>query len=299
VSDPAAHDTTDCGVIYYSRYYRIRDGVELPQGPWLVGPRGDLGYMAYSTFPGDNRTFAGLLAVPPGVAGWRVLKEAAAFEAAIASIPVMRGWINVNTVEPITDVMTMAGLRNTIRHYDATAGPGLIPIGDALCHTDPVLAHGLAFALIHASELTAALRQHGDVVDAGAAYAAAVTPALHERFQFASQLDAQRLRMWLGEPVDFAHRDGDYALFSMVAAAAAATIDAEVFRVFVRRIGLLDSTTVLDGDPDMQQRIESRFQQIVKSPRPAAGPSRDDMMGRTAAAVSDRSATVRGSVPFG
>jgi hypothetical protein len=105
--------------------------------------------------------------------------------------------------------------------------------------------------------------------------------------------------MWLGEPVDFAHRDGDYALFSMVAAAAAATIDAEVFRVFVRRIGLLDSTTVLDGDPDMQQRIESRFQQIVKSPRPAAGPSRDDMMGRTAAAVSDRSATVRGSVPFG
>ena len=119
------------------------------------------------------------------------------------------------------------------------------------------------------------------------AYTAAVTPALRERFALASQLDAQRLRLWLGEPVDFAHRDGDYALFTMVAGAAAAMVDPDAARMFVRRIGLLDSTTVLDADENMQRHIEALFQEIAKSPRPAAGPSRDDMLALTAAAVTD------------
>jgi 2-polyprenyl-6-methoxyphenol hydroxylase-like FAD-dependent oxidoreductase len=65
IGDHGELETTDCGVIYYSRYYRVRDGVELPEGPWLIGPRGDLGYMGFATFPGDNRTFAGLLACHP------------------------------------------------------------------------------------------------------------------------------------------------------------------------------------------------------------------------------------------
>jgi flavin-dependent dehydrogenase len=183
--------------------------------------------------------------------------------------------------------MTMAGLRNTIRHYDPASVAGLVPVGDAVCHTDPVLAHGLALALIHAASLTTALREHADVGDAAGAHAAAVTPALRERFVFASQLDAQRLRMWLGEPVDFARRDGDYALFSMAAAAAAATVDADAARVFIRRIGLLDSTTVLDADETMQRRIEELFREIAESPRPPAGPSRDDMMALTSAAIED------------
>lgn len=58
-------DTRDCSVVYYSRYFRVREGCELPDGPWRLGPRGDLGYLAFATFPGDNRTFAALLAVPP------------------------------------------------------------------------------------------------------------------------------------------------------------------------------------------------------------------------------------------
>ena len=292
IGDEDRVETADCGVIYYSRYYRIRDGVELPPGPWLVGPRGDLGYLAYSTFPGDNRTFAGLLAVPPGVPGWRVLKETAAFEAAMASIPTMQGWINPDTVEPLTDVMTMAGLRNTIRNYDPASMIGLVPVGDALCHTDPVLAHGLAFALIHAAALTSALRDYSDVGDAAGAYTHTVTPALRERFVFASALDAQRQRMWLGEPVDFAHHDGDYALFSMVAAAAAATVDADAARLFVRRIGLLDSTAVLDSDEALQRRIEALFEDIARKPRLPAGPTREDMMALTADATTDTSATV-------
>jgi 2-polyprenyl-6-methoxyphenol hydroxylase-like FAD-dependent oxidoreductase len=267
--------------VYYSRYYRTRPGFALPDGPWLLSPRGDLGYCAYASFPGDNGTFAGLLAAPPGVPEWRAFQDADVFEAAIARIPALASWAEPGGVDPITPVMPMAGLRNSLAHYEPASAPGVIPVGDALCHTDPVLAHGLAFALIHAAAVRDALTEHADVADAQGHFAHATAPLVRERYDFATALDAQRLRMWRGEPVDFAHAHGDYALFSMAAAGAVAMVDPDVFRVFVRRIGLLDSTAVLDHDVDMQRRIETQFAELVSKPRPSAGPSRDEMTALT------------------
>ena len=271
-------ESSDCGVVYYSRYYRQRPGFELPDGPWLLSPRGDLGYVGYASFPGDDRTFAGILAAPSGVPEWRGFNDPAAFESAVAQIPALRSWVDPDGVDPITGVLPMAGLRNTLRHFDPSAAIGLVPVGDAYCHTDPTLAYGLTFALVHAHALMDALRSHDDVGDAGRAYCEATFPALRERYDLATALDGQRRRLWLGEHVDFAHHDGGaYALFSVVAAGAAALADAKVFPVAVRRIGLLDSTAVLDGDLAMRQRIEDVFARLAAMPRPAAGPPRDKM----------------------
>ena len=60
--------------------------------------------------------------------------------------------------------------------------------------------------------------------------------------------------------------------------AVAATTDPELARVFLRRIGLLDSTRVLDDDLALQQRIEEAFALAVKVPRPRPGPTREDML---------------------
>ena len=285
LGEPPA-ETSDCGVVYYARYFRRRRGFELPDGAFVLSPRGDLGYFGFATFPGDNGTFSALLAVPPGVPEWRALKDAPAWDAAVARIPALRAWVDPDGVDPITDVLPMAGLRNTLRPF-AGAPAGLVPLGDALAHSDPVLAHGLAFGLVHAAALRAALREHPDVADAGQAYATAVAPALRERYDLATGLDAQRLRMWLGEPVDFGTRDGGaYELFSVVAAGAAALVDAAVFRVAVRRLGLLDSTRVLDDDIAMQQRIEEVFATMRATPRPPPGPPRDEMVAVVTAAAS-------------
>lgn len=271
-------ETSDCGVTYYCRYYSRRPGVEAPDGPWPLSPRGDLGYFGFSSFPGDNRTFAALLAVPPGVPEWRAFKDPAVFEAAVAQIPALRTWVDPDGVEPITDVLPMAGLRNTLRHYEPLAGRGLVPVGDAYAHTDPVLAHGLPLALVHARELASALREHSDVDDAAGQYAERVAPILRERFELATALDAQRLRLWLGAPVDFTRPDGDYALFTFVAGAAAAMADPEIFRVHYRRLGLLDSTAVLDSDAALQQRMGVLFAEMRSVPRPPSGPTRDAMV---------------------
>ncbi|MBZ5640594.1 MAG: FAD-dependent oxidoreductase [Acidobacteriia bacterium] len=279
---------SECGVIYYSRYYRLRRGSGLPDGPWLLGPRGDLGYMGFSTFPGDNGTFAAVLAVPTGAPELKILMHEAAFEAAVARIPALRTWANPELAEAITPVLPMGGLQNTINVTDDAQPGGLFPVADALCHTDPVLAHGLSFSLIHAVEVARALRAHDDLGDAFAAYRNAVMPTLLERHEFATALDEQRHRMWTGGPVDFARRDADYALFSVMAAGVAAMADAEVFRVFVRRLGLLDSTRVLDEDERLKGRIEDTFRELLQKPRPAPGPSRGEMLSVARAALDDR-----------
>jgi 2-polyprenyl-6-methoxyphenol hydroxylase-like FAD-dependent oxidoreductase len=280
---PTETEHSDCGVVYYSRYYRCRPGFDLPDEPFLLSPRGDLGYFAYSTFPGDNGTFATVLAVPPGVAEWRLLREETAYEAVVARIPSLAAWADPSGVDPITDVLPMAGLRNSLRHWSTEAG--LLPVGDAAAHVDPVLAHGLAFALVHADALSTALREHDDPVDRATAYAGAIRRELRERFDLATALDAQRLRMWLGQPVDFSSADGDYALFSQLAAGAAATMDPDVFRVFLRRIGLLDSTAVLDDDPALHRRIEQLFTEMRAVPRPRP-PSREEMVAAVSPARS-------------
>jgi 2-polyprenyl-6-methoxyphenol hydroxylase-like FAD-dependent oxidoreductase len=274
-------ESSDCGVVYYCRYYRVRKGARLPDGPWLLSPRGDLGYLGFSTFPGDNRTFAALFACPPGVPEWRRFNDPDAFEAAAAQVPTLHSWVDPSLVEPITDVLPMAGLRNSIAGYEPRTALGVVPVGDAYCHTDPVLAHGLSFALVHATAVARALTDHGELADAQAAYRVAVLPALRERYDLATALDEQRLRMWLGQPVDFRHADGDYALFTMVAGTAVASVDPVVAEVFVRRIGLLDSTRVLDDDKAMQRRIEDIFAELAARPRPPVGPSREEMLART------------------
>jgi 2-polyprenyl-6-methoxyphenol hydroxylase-like FAD-dependent oxidoreductase len=270
--------SSDCGVIYYSRYYAVRPGFELPDGPWFLSPRGDLGYFGFASFPGDNRTFAAVLSVPPGFPEWHELRAAATFEAAVATIPMLRQWVDPAGVDPITDVLPMAGLRNTLRLLDGRHPRGLVPVGDAFSHTDPVLAHGLSFAIIHGADLATALRRYDDLDDALSAYLAQAREELVERYELATSLDEQRYRMWSGLPVDVAHRDGDYALFCMVAAGAAATVDPEVFRAFIRRIGLLDRTTILDTDTALQIRIEELFGELSGLPRPPAGPTRADML---------------------
>ncbi len=122
------------------------------------------------------------------------------------------------------------------------------------------------------------MRSHVDVGDACLQYAAATGREMRERYEFLTALDAERSRMWHGGEVDFAHHDGDYALFTFLAGGVAAPTDPFLARVFLRRIGLLDSTRVLDDDLALQLRIEAAFAEAVKVPRPRLGPSRQDML---------------------
>ena len=289
---PMAEESADCGVIYYTRYYRVRPGRSLPDGPWLPTPRGDLGYGMFSSFPGDNGTFAGLIAIPPGDHELKLLRTPAAFDAATARMPDLWSWVNPDTSSPITGVLPMGSLQNTLRSLAGVGTPaaiGLVSVGDALCHTDPVFALGLSFGLVEATVLRDALEAHGaDVGSAALAFDAAVRPSLAERYALAAALDALRLRRWTGETLDIAHRDGGaYPLFIMAAGTAAAVMDGEIGRKIVRRNYFLDPLSVVDDDVPLQGRIEGLFAELLARPRPRPGPTRDELVEAMRAAPVD------------
>src|SRR5215211_2700150 len=245
----AAGEPTDSGAIYYCRYFELAEGVEHLDAP-ILNPRGDLGYMGFNTFRGDNRTFAVILLAPSTDHELRILRHGRAWEAACASITPLDAMTAPDHARPITGVMPMGGLMNV----DRTGDPGvraIAAVGDAFCHTDPAFAWGLSFAVIHARALGEAAGQAPDVDALTEHYRAHAGPESRERHALACATDAARSQRWAGEPLDPAHRDGCYALFSFVGALAAAPHDDRVLRRTIRRIGLLDRTAVFDQDDEL------------------------------------------------
>ena len=281
-----AGTTSDCGAVYYTRYFELADGVDHMESG-LLNPRGDLGYMGFNVFRGDNRTFAVIVLAPAADHELRVLRHEAAWEAACSAIRPLDVMTSSDYGRPITGVMPMGRLMNSDRTGDPGVA-GLVPVGDALCHTDPAFAYGLSLSVAQAQALGAAAASQGSDPDATTeAYRAAVGDEARERHRLACATDDARSMRWSGEPLDIGRRDGCYPLFAFATAIAAAPHDDLVLRRTVGRIGLLDRTDVFDDDEELHERIETIFEQMnADSPAPP-GPRREEMLARVGAPLSN------------
>jgi len=273
-------EPADSGAIYYCRYFALADGVDHLDWP-LLNPRGDLGYMGFNTFRGDNRTFAVIVLAPAADRELRVLRHEDAWTAACATIRPLDLMTSPAYGRPITGVMPMGGLMNIDRSADPGAA-GLVAVGDALCHTDPAFAYGLSFSLVHAQALAQAAGGASDAAAVAESYRAAVTPEARERYRLACDTDDARSRRWSGEPLELGRRDGCYPLFAFAAALTAAPHDDLVLRRTIGRIGLLDRTAVFDDDAELHDRIEAIFASVMREAPAPVGPPRDELLTRLA-----------------
>jgi 2-polyprenyl-6-methoxyphenol hydroxylase-like FAD-dependent oxidoreductase len=284
-------ETSPCGLVYFGRYFRLLPGAQFPAGPWLTcfGPRVDLGYAMFSTFVGDNRSFAIVWGVPTWDADLHSLRHEQAFMTACCESPVLRQWTEI--AESITPVMPMGALHNTMRDYTVEGEPcaiGLLPVSDAFCHTDPAFGLGLSFAMIHAAELVQALQEMPAGMEAVTrSYFARIEPEARERFVMCRDLDEARNELWKGARLDFTKRTGCYPLFVALAAGVVAARDPEVCRKWLRRITFLDRAAVIDDDLELQHRIEVQFGEIRKAaPPPQRQPERDALLASLGAAAA-------------
>lgn len=159
-------DIFESGIVYLSRFYELVDGAEPPevQGP-LVG---ELGYLKFAVFPGDNRTFSITLAVGADDRELRArLAEPDVFERAVGALPAAVPWRD-GCSTPITGVELMAGLRNRRRTFVVDGAPivtGFVALGDAAICTNPLYGRGCSLAVVHAFGLADALADsEGDPV---------------------------------------------------------------------------------------------------------------------------------------
>jgi hypothetical protein len=270
----AAARSHHTGVLYYTRYFALADGVEHLDGP-LLGPRGDLGYMGFNTFRGDNRTYAVIVLAPAADRELRALRDEALWMRACSLMRPLDVMTSPEYARPITPVMPMGGLQN-IERIAAPGVDGLVAVGDSLCHTDPAFSYGLAFCLAHARALAGAAEQGRDGF--AERYRAAVSDEARERFELACAIDDARARRWAGEPLDGGRRDGCYPLFAFAGAIAAAPHDDLVLRRTIRRIGLLDRTAIFDHDSEAQDRVEAIVGRLMQTPSAPPGPPREELL---------------------
>jgi 2-polyprenyl-6-methoxyphenol hydroxylase-like FAD-dependent oxidoreductase len=159
--------SSDTGILYYTRFYRLRRGTPPVGGTGLVA--GDLGWVKLAIFPGDQRTFSITVGPPVDDAALKRIADPDQFERFVAAFPSMAPWRANGASEPVfgaaTPVLVMGQLRNRRRRFVDREGPlasGFVAVGDSLYHSNPIYGRGCPSALMTVELLDEAIGFHGD-----------------------------------------------------------------------------------------------------------------------------------------
>jgi len=282
-----AETEDDTGIVYLSRFFRLVDGAELPPRSGVIG--GDLGYLKFGVFPGDNRTFSVTFAVGTHDSELRkLLLDGDTFLIAASLIVPTAPYVDGRS-EPITSVEVMGGLINRSRRFVEDDGRpvvlGFHVVGDAHTATNPLYGRGCSLAMVQAQILADLLAEDTGVnahIERAVAYETAVeseiTPwyrAAVAQDRFTRQATAQAVGGDVTadddgvDPSDFVRgllRDG---------LLPAMRTDPVVLRAFLRTFNLLTPPDSLMTDTDLIGRVMTAYQdRDNRPPEPALGPDR-------------------------
>jgi 2-polyprenyl-6-methoxyphenol hydroxylase-like FAD-dependent oxidoreductase len=269
--------TEDTGIVYWSRFYKLRDGAVEPKQDGPIG--GDLGYMKFAVFPGDNGTFSVTLATNNDDDVFRQLGKEELFDEVVKHLVPTAPWVDPAISEPITPVHPMAKLLNRVRHVvvdGVPVAPGLHAVGDASVCTNPLYGRGCSLGFVHADLLRDALRAHPDDVVAQAI-------ALHEGterelmpwYRASVQSDARNRRIAHGE----ASTEDEFFGTILKEVGPAMRTDPVLFRAFMRMFNLLEDPDSLMTNPDLIGRVMEAYQtRDQREPEPPLGPPREELL---------------------
>ncbi|MYG11754.1 MAG: FAD-dependent oxidoreductase [Gammaproteobacteria bacterium] len=158
-------ENEDAEIVYYTRHYRRRPGVEEPPRGGKHRGNGDLGYIKYGVFPGDNRHFAIIVCLHYGEARLRAaVKDGAKFDAICRSIPGLAPWL-ADHPEATTPPFGIGDIRGVRRCYLKDGNPlalNFFAVGDAALRTNPLYGRGCSTGILHAELLAETLAETAD-----------------------------------------------------------------------------------------------------------------------------------------
>jgi len=288
----------DTGIVYLSRFFELNDDSAYPEQTGPIG--GDLGYLKYGVFPGDNRTFSITLAVGSHDDEFRSgLLDPDGFLRAAAALPATAAHVDGRAF-PVTGVNVMAKLLNRERRFlDKDGNPlviGVSAVGDAHTCTNPLYGRGCSLAVVQADLLATSLSEHPDDPTARVvAYEQASREQIHPWYRAsvaqdaATRAEAERARALAErdvaepdepsrapepppteDPMRAIMRDG---LFP------AMRVDPVVLRAFLRMFNLLEPPDSLMSNWDVLGRVMTVYQERDdRPPEPSLGPDRAQML---------------------
>lgn len=289
-----AVDEEDTGIVYLSRFYELHDDASMPETSGPIG--GDLGYLKYGVFLGDNRTYSVTLAVRTDDAELRsLLLDPVRFDAAARTLPATAVWAEAGRAEAITPVEVMGGLVNRrTRFTDDDGEPYLVgfhAVGDAHTCTNPLYGRGCSLAMVQADLLAEAVRAHPDDALARAReYEASCAREVLPWYRASVHQDrlnreqaAREKAVAAGEVEPDGDGQPDPAQFAQdvlrEGLMPAVRTDPEVFRAFIRAFNLLTTPEALLTDADVFGRVLAAYQDREnRPPEPMLGPPRREML---------------------
>jgi 2-polyprenyl-6-methoxyphenol hydroxylase-like FAD-dependent oxidoreductase len=272
---PVYEEVDDTGIVYFSRFYRLRDGHDYPPRTGPIG--GDLGYLKYGVFVGDNRTFSVTLATPTVDDELRkMLADPHVFDECARNLIATAPWLD-GRAEPLTaDVHVMAGLLNRWREYVPDGRPvatGVLPVGDAVLCTNPLYGRGCSIAFWGAHLLAKAVAASGgDPVATMLAYDTDLRGEIVPWYRSGVEQDAEARRvaaaLLVGDDPDGDTSDPRTFMRSVFrdGLLPAVRSDAVVLRAFFRSLNLLDAPDAMAKDADIGARIFTVWQDRENRP---------------------------------
>lgn len=271
----------ECGLAYFSRHYRLRQGVKLPGLPETRIVAG-LNEFTVGIWGSDNGTMQ--MAVVPLAMDhrFRTLKNPDVFTAVLSTIPTFAAWLNV--LDPISDVFPMGGVHNTLRRFVGNDTPvitGLHAIGDSLCTTNPTFGRGLSLALSSVISLRKTIEQFGeDWTGQTLAFDEFVTQHIEPFYEDQARNDGARFAT-LRDTI-FGNRSpdplpvpSDQVSYSQLRTAAA--FDPTAFRAFWKVLGMLEIPSDIYTDPQVVARTREGL--LLHGSAPSISqPSREQLL---------------------
>jgi 2-polyprenyl-6-methoxyphenol hydroxylase-like FAD-dependent oxidoreductase len=273
---PLTEEAEDSGFTYYTRYFRSPAG-EAPA--FITGLLTPFDSFSLLTLPGDAGTWSVTVYISSRDQALKGLRHEANWTGLVAACPLHAHLIQG---EAVSEILPMSGIVDRCRRLVVDGAPvvtGILPVGDALCCTNPSLGRGMSMGFMHAAGTAEVVREH---LDDPLALATA-----HDR------MSQDRILPWYRQTVEL-DRERKQQIDASIAGVPAAPAgpgsggpgwaeiqagmlyDADVFRAFLEVISLLALPGEIMARPGFGEKLAKSV--AGREPFEIPGPSRADLL---------------------
>ena len=283
-------EETDADIVYFTRHYRLNPGQQEPSRHSRNRPAGDLGYIKYGVFPGDNGHFSIILCLPNHETELRAaVKDGNRFNAICQAIPGLTPWIAADKSTPTTPPFGFGDIHSVWKHFIHDGKPvalNFFAVGDSAVRTNPLYGRGCSTGIIHAHLLADVLSAQHDPTQRALAFDQRTEQELRPIFNASLREDKSGIRraraILAGKTLDEARSLKQWLQLSFRdAMAAAAREQLHVMRGAMRSFNLMEKPGDFLKD-NRTRLILARY--LLRGRRKNAqrrfvqGPKRDDML---------------------